>query len=320
MAASGLELPPPVDDDSLDFLPPPVDDDSLEVLADEVLGHEAAQQPLQKKAKTGGKTMVSTKSSKGGEKTSAPSTNSSGSEPLELFLSTRITCRGDDLMEFFSVPRLVPVCQELGMQAEVSLDLQTGWDANDPAMRQLAFEAIEKFKPWVIMLSPPCTVYSQLQRLWNESRMDPLEFEIRCQEADGFMEFTKDVATKQSNANRGWIFEHPATASSWDLPCVLEMGALPGAQVSTFDQCRYQLRGPAGGLMKKRTKLLSNLPQIHAEFEAKTCQCRQSGEEHELIQGSFNGVRRSTHAQCYPEPMVRALVSCCHEYVTQHGQ
>ena len=320
MAASGLELPPPVDDDSLDFLLPPVDDESLEVLEDGVLGNETAQQPLQKKTKTGRETMVSTKSSRRGKKTSVPAPMSSGSEFLELFLSTPITCRGDDLMEFFSVPRLVPVCQEFGLLAEVSLDLQTGWDANLPAMREFAFKAIEKRKPRVIMLSPPCTVYSQLQRLWSHSRMDPLEFEIRREEADGFMHFTKDVATKQSDSGRGWIFEHPATASSWDLECVQEMAELPGAQVSTFDQCRYELRGPAGGLMKKRTKLLSNLPQIHAEFAAKTCRCRQFGEEHELIQGSFNGVKRSTHAQCYPQPMVRALVRCCHEYVTQDGQ
>ena len=75
MAASGLELPPPVDDDSLDFLLPPVDDESLEVLEDGVLGNETAQQPLQKKTKTGRETMVSTKSSRRGKKNQCPSTN-----------------------------------------------------------------------------------------------------------------------------------------------------------------------------------------------------------------------------------------------------
>ena len=224
--------------------------------------------------------------------------------------------RGEDVMELFSMPRLVPVCKEMGMLAELSLDLKTGWDCTREDMRALALEAIGVRKPKVIMLSPPCTMYSALQRSMK-NRVDPLKSAIRLEEADGFMDFTKDVAVKQAEEGRGFIFEHPASASSWDIDAVQTMMGLPGAQVSKFDQCRYDLRGPGGKLMKKATKLLSNLPQIHAEFHGKTCQCREIGETHEQIQGSLNGVRRSTHAQVYPAAMVQALANCCQEYTGQ---
>ncbi|CAK9032260.1 unnamed protein product [Durusdinium trenchii] len=220
----------------------------------------------------------------------------------------------DDVMELFSQPRLVPICQEMGLVAELSLDLKTGWDCSLPDMKTLALKTIDQRKPWVIMLSPPCTMYSALQRS-NKNRVDPLQAAFRREEADGFMDFTKQVAVKQAESGRGFILEHPASASSWQIDCVQAMMALPNAQVSKFDQCRYGLRGPGGSLMRKGTKLLSNIPQIQAEFHGKACMCRQRGETHEQIQGSVNGVRRSTHAQVYPDGMVRALAGCCLEYV-----
>ena len=354
MALCVVELPPAVGDDEC-FLPPPVSDDEDFLFA--VLGNDGSFLPpaigddesflflpqkstvvnkLPRKLKRGAKGPLESmpasdasckvgkppaKKLKKGAKGPLPVVKPvkpvviSPSKPLpDPTWLTMIKPRGEDFMELFSVPRLVPVCQARGMLAEVSLDLETGWDCNLASNRALALSAIDSRKPRVVMLSPPCTMFSPLQKMWNEGRMDPIVWEQRLEEAEGFMGFSKDVAVKQSTAGRGFILEHPAPASSWELPCVQEMMALPNAQVARFAQCRYGLRGPEGKLMRKHTKLLSNIPHIMAEFHGKTCQC---SETHERIQGSFQGVRRSRHAQVYPPAMVDALVSCCHDYVAQ---
>ena len=64
--------------------------------------------------------------------------------------------------------------------------------------------------------------------------------------------------------------------------------------------------------MKKLTSLLTNMESVANEFQGKQCQCKQQGLVHERIEGSYKGKRRSRHAQVYPKPLVKALVSCCH--------
>ena len=351
MAYAAVELPPAVGDDDFVLPPPAVDD---ELFLPPAVGNDESFLPLPQKStvadksprklKRGAKEPLQSLPVSDGRKSSMVSKppkklRAGAKEPLQILPKrsqprkpviitpskplpdptwlTAIKARGEDLMELFSIPRLVPVCQARGMLAEVSLDLETGWDCNVASMRALAFKAIDNRKPRVVMLSPPCTMYSPLQRMWNEGRMDPLRWEARKEEADGFMAFGRDVAVKQSMAGRGFILEHPGPASSWDLPSVQEMMGLPGAQVASFAQCRYGLRGPEGKLMRKHTKLLSNIPQIMTEFHGKNCQCARNGDTHERIQGSFRGISRSHHAQVYPPAMVDALVSCCQDYVTQ---
>eukprot|EP00969_Alexandrium_andersonii_P323158 14278764-Alexandrium_andersonii.AAC.1 len=65
-------------------------------------------------------------------------------------------------MEVFSPPRLCPKAAELGYRAFVSCDLETGWDFRAPGHRESLMKDILKRGPRVIVLSPPCTAFSQM--------------------------------------------------------------------------------------------------------------------------------------------------------------
>ena len=53
--------------------------------------------------------------------------------------------------------------QTIGLKAGEAMDLTTGWDFNFEAHRVRARENIKRDKPLVVIGSPPCTAFSQLQ-------------------------------------------------------------------------------------------------------------------------------------------------------------
>ena len=77
----------------------------------------------------------------------------------------------DNLAEYFSPPRLVPVAQARGLRASLSVDLATGWDLASKLQSELALDALTSRQIKFLMLSPPCTMFSALQELWNIKRM-----------------------------------------------------------------------------------------------------------------------------------------------------
>ena len=79
-----------------------------------------------------------------------------------------------------------------------------------------------------------------------------------------------------------------------------------GVLVSRFDQCRFGLRSPGSRKpIRKRTKLVHNIPALHITFGDVFCQCQ---EEHRRIEGSEAGVRVSSFCETYPPAMVEGLL------------
>ena len=72
-------------------------------------------------------------------------------------------CR-DDFIEIFSRPRLIPRISalHLGMVASMSVDILTGFDLLLPEKRQEIMTYLWARRPRSAMLSPPCTMFSQL--------------------------------------------------------------------------------------------------------------------------------------------------------------
>ena len=154
-------------------------------------------------------------------------------------------------------------------------------------------------------------MFSALQMLFNQRKMDPCVWSARLAEARLFWNYALDVAMSQIIGGRGFCLEHPATATSWSEPKVMEILAMPGVRIVTFDQCRFGLKSPSGSPIKKATKLMTNMNSIEARFSNKRCQCQVP---HREIQGSEMGHRLSVWAQTYPDPMVRALADAAVEW------
>ena len=124
------------------------------------------------------------------------------------------------LAEYYSPARVVPVAKSLGITAMLSLDLISGWDFNRMYDRVVSLKILDTLCVMFLILSPPCTVFSELQRLWNFKKLSK---EVVAEEwAAGMvhLEHAMACAVKQIKGGRYVVFEHPARASSWNTDVV----------------------------------------------------------------------------------------------------
>ena len=226
----------------------------------------------------------------------------------ELRMQYAITnAQQDDIMEVFSPPRLVPASRARGLIANLSIDVLCGWDLTQPQIRNFAMQQIRARRPRVLLVSPPCTVFSSLQHL-NKGKVSEEDFKLRFAEGEDLLKVAVDMCVLQLQARppRAFIFEHPLAASSWQHPSVKHVAERAGIYCPHFDQCRFglaskMLRSP----MKKPTTLMTNMRSVYLAFNGQRC---LGGHTHQVIMGNEGGMKRSSHAACYPELMVQALV------------
>ena len=186
------------------------------------------------------------------------------------------------------------------------MDLQTGWDLLDSCVGALARQLLEIMAVQVLILSPPCTAFSQLQALWNYKRMSAAAVQAKRAEGMAHLTFAVDCALTQHLAGRAFLWEHPAAATSWKTRELQDLGSRAGVYSVVFDQCTTGLVSPCSGTpMRKRTKLMSNSMHFIEAFRGNMC---DRSHLHQLIQGSEGCVSLSVRCQCYPAPMVNLLV------------
>jgi hypothetical protein len=72
---------------------------------------------------------------------------------------------GADVTEVFSPERVNRLATKFGLTPGASLDLTNGWDFSLVADRNRAWKLVKSSTPYVIIGSPPCTLFSNLQEL-----------------------------------------------------------------------------------------------------------------------------------------------------------
>ena len=89
------------------------------------------------------------------------------------------------------------------------MDLTTGWDSNIVEHRDLADMYVEQRKPLVLIGSPPCVAFSQLQTMIPDSDRKA------CQLKEGMqhMEFVVKLYNKQLEGGRIFLHETRLTRS-----------------------------------------------------------------------------------------------------------
>ena len=221
----------------------------------------------------------------------------------------------DDLVEIYSPPRMVPLAAQKGLRATLSVDLLTGWNLLDPDVRVALVQEIKRRRPRVLMMSPPCTWFSGLMNL-NWSKIKPVVREQAFRDATLHLEFCMLLADLQETQGGGWAFEHPDSAKSWRNKKV-EDARQRGALMARFDQCMFGLVSKVDKTpMRKRTRFMTNMHELHAVFHRKFCDCSH---DHVAVQGSEGGERRSVWAQRYPPAMCKAAVSAFEAFATEHA-
>ena len=93
------------------------------------------------------------------------------------------------------------------------------WDFDDPVMRERARCLVSKGSTLLVIGSPMCTYLSNIMNL-AKLRMKEGEFESRYAHAGRHLEFMFELFDIQLRAGGHILFEHPASASSWNLPFI----------------------------------------------------------------------------------------------------
>ena len=221
-------------------------------------------------------------------------------------LAAKLLVLSHYVAEFYSPPRVLPVANAKGLSGCLSLDIITGWDFQNSELRCLSLDLLATLCIGFVILSPPCTIFSELQRLFNFKKMSQAMIASKWAEGMLYLKHAMDCCLRQYHQGRFFVFEHPASATSWRQNEVMRVAALPGVWVVTMDQCMCGLVSPVNRVpMRKRTKLMTNSRLIAARFAGKLC---DKSHAHQEITGSEGGIRRSSWAQRYPPLMVEGLV------------
>ncbi len=203
-----------------------------------------------------------------------------------------------DVAEVFSPPRVVKEAERQGFSGGGSYDLVTGWNLSNREHRRAMWQQLDRDRPSLLILCPPCKPFSILQE-WNFGRM-PMEKAMALVSVGlEHLELAAELIKWQIRRGGYVVFEHPDQARSWQEPCIQRLLQMEGVQRVTCDQCAYGLNVDGRGPNKKSTGILTNSEFIAVAL-SKRC---PKNHFHVPLLGGL-----PEKAQTYPKPFCQAIV------------
>ena len=217
---------------------------------------------------------------------------------------------GVDISEVYSPERVVEAAKSMGLKGGISMDITTHdprgrpWDFDLLEMRNQAIRHIMEEKPLLLIGSPMCTMFSQLQSMnWGKSSERDAVMYQDWKKAVRHMEFVSKLYKIQLEGGRYFLHEHPRSASSWTLKCMKRIIQTPGVYRVEADMCRFGLTATdefGRGLVKKPTSFLTNSLCI---ADAIGLKCNNSSAVHphrhvHLVERRARDASRYTHELC----------------------
>ena len=125
--------------------------------------------------------------------------------------------------EVYSAPRVTNTAKKnprLGIVPGLALDLTTTnskgepWDFNDPARRKEAEKLLDEQRPQLLIGSPMCTAFSNIQNL-NKAKRDPHVVAAEIEKARTHLKWCCHLYQQQIDRGAYFLHEHPRLATSW---------------------------------------------------------------------------------------------------------
>lgn len=88
-----------------------------------------------------------------------------GKKVVDVFSVYHVDDGFQDVMELFSTPHITATAQRMSLKADHAFHLKHGCDLRKPEERARVLSIIKQTRPELVTLSPPCKLYSTLQRL-----------------------------------------------------------------------------------------------------------------------------------------------------------
>ena len=183
-------------------------------------------------------------------------------------------------------------------------DLAVGVDLLKGNQRSEVRNYIKSEKPGLVLIAPPCQMFSSLQNLSRGRRERSHEAMSRYlasrREAKSLLAFAVEIGELCCSLGLKFVFEHPASATSWQERELARLRRQPGVHYIKADQCYFGLRG-SEGLHRKPTGFLTNSREVGDALDHR---CRKDHSHEPIIGG--NKARR---AQEYPVKLIDAILA-----------
>ena len=86
------------------------------------------------------------------------------------------------------------------------------WDLSKREVQDKVKGKVRRSKPFIVIGSPPCTAFSQLQG-WNCHKRDPDVVKSELKAAKAHVKVCFELYEEQRNTGRYFIHEHPSSAT-----------------------------------------------------------------------------------------------------------
>ena len=120
---------------------------------------------------------------------------------------------------------------------------------------------LKQDQPNLVVVCPPCTVFSNLQWLTGDPWVSDPE---AMKAAIELVNFGVRVCKEQLRNGRLFVFEHPLSASSWNLESMKALRKSEGVYQAIGHMCafgmtsKFSVHSEEEGLVKKTIRVISN--------------------------------------------------------------
>ena len=115
------------------------------------------------------------------------------------------------------------------------------WDLSQQSFRIKALKLQEEVKPLLLVVSPPCAMFSTMQNV-NIGKMDEADVRARTEAAVSHLAFVLLLCMRQSQGGRSFVIELPVGASSWALRLTNLLAQCPNTRSVNFDLCMLDMK------------------------------------------------------------------------------
>ena len=173
--------------------------------------------------------------------------------------------------ELYSRPRITDYGKRKGILSGIAFDLTINdedgnpWDFRLKGQRDRAARAIDELCPELLVGSPMCGPFSNLQNLNVKTEEAKQSLEEKEREGTMHLEFCVEQYEAQMRRGGYFLHEHPQSARSWKLGCIERLASKAEVFKVTGDMCRHgmiSVDSVGEGLVKKPTTFLTNSAEI----------------------------------------------------------
>lgn len=209
---------------------------------------------------------------------------------------------GVTVAELFSPPRFTLEAQKHGGKG-LAFDKKQGWDLLDSQTQDHVDRLLERSKPALLIVCPPCTHEGGWENL-NQYFRTPLERAKLIRENRCRLRFCVQQIQKQIRRGGDFLFEHPLGSRVWSSKEMANLKREYGRH--RIDMCRYGLKCPDTGLpIRKATGLMVSRKEVQNYLGC--CKCTT---EHRVIEGKLkSGQLVSDFCSQYTDSFVKSILN-----------